>query len=389
MDLADFIIILLIISALVRGAEAGSVRQIFSAVGFFGGLLLGIWLEPHFIHYAHSQDSRSWLALLISLGAGVIFLSLGEYIGALLKGKIKNPKVNKIDKAFGSIVGIITILAITWLSASILSSLPFNNVQNEIRGSKIVSYLDRNLPPAPNVIASVSHAIDPNGFPKVFNGGEPVPPQNTNLPALKSLQPAVKKDAPSVVKISGDGCGGVVDGSGFIIAKNLVATNAHVVSGVKSPMVIEGNSEHPATVIHFDPNLDFAVLKVKNLAGKPLTINSNIVPNNTKSAVLGYPGGGPFNVQPAVVAQEFDATGQNIYNEGNTERNIYEIEAKVIPGNSGGPLITANGQVIGIVFAESTSYNKVGYALTMQKVVAEIHQTEQNQRPVSTGQCAS
>ncbi|MGH7237439.1 MAG: trypsin-like peptidase domain-containing protein, partial [Candidatus Saccharimonadales bacterium] len=165
-------------------------------------------------------------------------------------------------------------------------------------------------------------------------------------------------------------------------------TNAHVVAGVKSPFVIDASGEHSTTVIYFDSNLDFAVLQVNNLADPALAINPNIAANGSSAAVLGYPGGGPFDAQPAVVADEFDATGQNIYNQGNTERQIYEIQAKVIPGNSGGPLISADGRVIGIVFAESTSYNNVGYALTMKKVVAEIHQAEANQRPLSTGQCA-
>jgi S1-C subfamily serine protease len=67
---------------------------------------------------------------------------------------------------------------------------------------------------------------------------------------------------------------------------------------------------------------------------------------------------------------------------------VYELSAHIIPGNSGGPLITADGRVIGVVFAESTSYNDVGYALTMPQIVTEINQALAQNRNVSTGKCA-
>jgi S1-C subfamily serine protease len=82
------------------------------------------------------------------------------------------------------------------------------------------------------------------------------------------------------------------------------------------------------------------------------------------------------------------ATGRDIYGHGTTSRNVYEIQADVIPGNSGGPLVAKDGSVIGIIFAESTSYQHVGYALTTDKVVSEINQAAGHSQSVNTGQCA-
>ncbi|HSX47495.1 MAG TPA: trypsin-like serine protease, partial [Patescibacteria group bacterium] len=104
--------------------------------------------------------------------------------------------------------------------------------------------------------------------------------------------------------------------------------------------------------------------------------------------VLGYPGCGSFTASPAAILDEFNASGRDIYGSGLTVRSVYEIQAKVIPGNSGGPLIEKNGQVMGLVFAESTSYQNIGYALSMNKVNTEIMQSQLNQSPVSSGQCA-
>jgi len=390
MHLIDLLIIIFIIVSFARGLEIGAVRQVFSTVGFFGGLLLGTWLSHWLIRYAHTTQSRSWVALLCTLTVALLLLGVGEYVGLVLKVKLsRNHDGDLIDRAIGSVVGVVTLLAAVWLAAAILVRLPYTTVQTDIRSSSVIKFIDRHLPSAPNVIADLSHDIDPNGFPIVFSGQEPVP-LNINTPTPTPIQfiGAVNADQASVVKIEGIGCGGIVEGSGFVVSSDLVATNAHVVAGIPRPYVMDGNGEHRASVIWFDPNLDFAVLQVNDLAGKPLTINSSAIANGTSSVVMGYPDGGSFTANPAVVLDQFLADGNNIYGTGHTERQIYEIKATVIPGNSGGPLATANGQVIGIVFAQSTTYNQVGYALTMKQVVSELHQAEANPAPVSTAACA-
>jgi S1-C subfamily serine protease len=254
--------------------------------------------------------------------------------------------------------------------------------------SKIIAGINRVLPSAPNVIADLGKLIDPNGFPDVFIGSEPIPKGNVNLPALGSLLSAVNADKNSVVRIQGPGCGGIVSGSGFVVGTNLIVTDAHVVAGIAHPVVQDIDGTHSVQVIWFDPNLDLAVLRVNGLAGKPLALNGSNASSGTPAAVLGYPGGGEFTASPAAVLDEFEASGHNIYDSGVTLRSVYEIQATVIPGNSGGPLVTENGDVIGVVFAESTSYNHVGYALTMSKVISEIQQARNDQRVVSTGSCA-
>lgn len=390
MNLIDVLIIILLIISILRGAEVGAVQQIFSTAGFFLGLFIGAWASHWFVHFAHTSLSRSWVALIVTLSFGLALLAGGELVGSIVKRRVDKDKDGQVaDKVGGSVVGILTMLITVWLVAGILVRLPFPNLQNDLKNSSIISYLNRKLPAAPTAIAALSHVIDPDGFPQVFNGAEPVPLNiNTPTPSLGVLTAAVNQDRNSVVKIEGKGCGGLVEGSGFVVGKNLVATNAHVIAGVAQPYVVDNNGEHLATAIWFDPNLDFAVLQVNGLTANPLAIDTSIVSNGTSAVVMGYPGGGGFTANPAAVLDEFIATGSNIYGQGNTNRNIYEIKATVIPGNSGGPIATANGQVIGIVFAQSTTYNQVGYALTMQKVVTELREAEQSDVPVSTQSCA-
>lgn len=384
----NIIIILLIVVSIGRGWQIGWVRQFFSTVGFFGGLFLGAAIQPSIVNLAHTTLSRTILTLTITLGMAFLFLSIGEVVGYKLKAKIHLKQLHIIDNFLGSILSLATILFSVWLCAAILGSLAIPNLQADIENSSIIRFLNSHLPSSPSVISDIGSLIDPNGFPEVFIGGEPAPNSNYSLPTPAAMQAAVKQDAPSVVKIEGTGCGGIVEGSGFVVRPGLVATNAHVVAGIAHPYIYDANGTHSAKVIWFDPNLDFAVLKTTNLAGSPLTIDPNIVNNGTGGAVLGYPGGGQFTASTAAILNEFQATGRNIYGTGTTSRSVYELKANVIPGNSGGPLIMSNGQVDGVVFAESTTYYHVGYALTSNQIISAINQAQSQNRPRSTGSCA-
>jgi len=387
--LVDILIVLFALSALYRGLEIGFVRQLGSTAGFFGGLFLGAWAEPHTINLAHSQDSRALVTLLTTLGCALILLTVGEYIGLKIKRKVLRKKINSVDNGFGALLGVVSLLLSAWLIASVLSPLPFPALQTALRNSRIISALDKRLPAAPTVIADLGHLIDPNGFPQVFIGNEPSPPANVSSAAISGdLQAAVARDRRSVVKVEGQGCGGIVEGSGFVVGSNEAATNAHVVAGIRHPYIEDANGTHAATVVWFDPKLDFAILRASNLAGPKLTITAGSVGQGTAAAVLGYPGGGPFTAGAATVLDEFTATGRDIYGRGATDRSVYEIQADVIPGNSGGPLIVGNGSVIGVVFAESTAYQHVGYALTTDQVNSEVKQAAARNQPVSTGQCS-
>ena len=388
MDLLDVLIVLALILSVWHGRVVGVTRQVCATAGFVGGLFGGVFLEGKLIHLAHTASSRALLAFIVIWGSALLLLSVGEYVGAVLKFRMQRWRIDGIDGILGAFLGGATLLLSVWLGATLFRNAPLSWVQEQLQGSRIVAELDSKLPPAPHIIGKISHLIDPNGFPQVFTGIEPTPNTNAPLPNAGQLANAVEADRASVVKIEGRGCGGIVEGSGFVAAGDLVATNAHVVAGVAEPMVLDDNGEHASRVIWFDPDLDFAVLQVDNLHGKPLAIDTRSVADGTAAAALGYPGGGPFTVELATVLQSFEASGRNIYNQGETIRNVYSVHADIRPGNSGGPLIDQSGSVVGIVFAQSTTYDQVGYALAMQKVIQELHQVSSSSPTVGTGSCA-
>jgi S1-C subfamily serine protease len=388
-NVVDVLIVLVVIIAIVRGYSLGLVRQAGSTIGFIFGLYIGSWAGNIIMSHETSTLSRALTGLLATLIGGLIFLTIGESVSTTLKQKLTQVRpLDSFDGLLGSVMGAVTILLGIWLLASIAILGPAGSLQQAIKNSRILSSLNTSLPPATSLLSSLNKLIDPNGFPQVFSGLEPSPNTAVNLPSLGSFNAIVAADQASVVKVEGTGCGGIVEGSGFIAASDEVVTNAHVVAGVASPKVLSGGVLHNTRVIWFDTNVDLAILHVNDLSGRSLHIDSAEVPNNTPGVVLGYPGGGDFNVQPAAVIEHFTALGRNIYGQGSTSRDVYSLKAKIIPGNSGGPLIGSNGRVLGIVFATSTTYNDVGYALTGHQVASEINTALQSNTTYSTGACS-
>ncbi len=102
--------------------------------------------------------------------------------------------------------------------------------------------------------------------------------------------------------------------------------------------------------------------------------------------MAGYPQDGDLNLQAATVAGRVQARGQNIYNDAPVTREIYSIRSTVRPGNSGGPLLTTDGRVFGVVFARSTSDAETGYVLTADEVADEAARAATATAPVDTGQ---
>lgn len=389
MNFIDAAIVIFVIGSLYRGYELGLSRQLFSSIGFVVGLLLGSWLQRFTIRLVDTQAAQSMVALVTTLGTAFLLLSLGEVVGMRLRGRVEKWKLHKADGGLGAIIGAATLLLAVWLATAILLTLPLQNTQSYIKNSAIISRLNQTLPPATSLLSGLGRLINPNGFPEVFAGNEPALGGNTTIPGISpQLQKAIDTAKVSVVKFEGIGCGGIVNGSGFVIDSDLVATNAHVVAGVKNIYIRDARGQHIGRVVWFDPELDIAIVRASNLAGPPLLVKNEIAVSETQAAVLGYPGGGPLSAGGAKVLDRFTARGRDIYNDKITRRDVYSLAANVIPGNSGGPLIAADGTVIGVIFAQSTTYQNVGYALTAPQLITAINNAQAQNREVPNGSCA-
>jgi S1-C subfamily serine protease len=387
-SLVDIIIVILLIGSLLRGYQIGFIRQLSSTLAFIIGLYPGSMLSS-FVMTHISGPTKPLAGLAILLAVSFIFMTIAELFATRIKFSIRNNIVQQFDNGLGSIISVATLLLGIWLAGSLFQLAPASGLQTAVKNSQILSVLNRYLPPASSVLSSLNKLIDPNQSPQVFAGREPSSSANYTLPDENAYATMLASVRPSVVKLEGLGCGGLIDGSGFVYSSERIVTNAHVVAGVRSPKVTDSSGkQHNTTVVLFDANNDIAVLRVTNLDIKPLGINNTDATSGTSVFALGYPGGGGYGIQPGVILDQFTALGQDIYGQQRTERSVYSVQAKIVPGNSGGPIVDTSGQVRGVVFATSTTYDNVGYTLTAKQVAAELKQATAATAAQSTGQCS-
>ncbi len=388
MNLVDLVIVIVVALAAIRGLRLGAVVQVLSYGGMLVGLYFGARLASVTARWVQSQPARGSVALVTMLGAATIGAVAGRIVGNLAFSRVHRGRLGTVDSALGMGVAVVASLLVIWLLASTLvnSSL---HLGSSISESRIIRSLDDVLPAPPSVFSRVQSFLSSEGFPLAFAQLAPVSAGPVPLPGGTQLQQAVANAGASTVRVVGDGCGQIQEGSGFVVGPGLVVTNAHVIAGIPHPTVEDGNGVHQVTVVSFDPSFDLAVMRVRGINEPSLVLDPDQVARGVQAAVLGYPGGGPFTVIPAGVMADFEAEGRDIYGQGLTVRNVYEIDAVVRPGNSGGPLVQPDGEVIGVVFSRSTTNGDIGYALASPGVRSRVVSAASLTSPVSTGPCTT
>jgi S1-C subfamily serine protease len=391
MDALDIVLILFVILAAIHGLRLGAAVQVLSFAGGLIGLGIGIGLIVVISPHVHDQFMRTFVALLLLLVPSSVTWGIGRQVGAKLWKRMRGRRFAAVDSATGVVIAMAGTLVIVWLLASVLADSQYHLISSEIQQSRVVRAVTQVMPPLPNELATVERLLDENGFPLPYIGViQPVGP--VALPVSSAVRQAVDNAGRSTVQIIAEGCAGVViEGSGFVVAPGLVVTNAHVIAGTDNITEYDGVQSERATPVFFDPNYDLAVLRVPDLSVPPLRIDPNYVLRGTKAVVLGYPNGGAFNAQPAGVLMRFDPESTNIYGTASTQREIYELQALVRPGNSGGPLVEPNGLVVGVVFSRDANNSEIGFALSSPGVLQRVHEAQSVPAGsrVSTGGCIS
>lgn len=386
-DLVDVVVLVAVAVSAVRGIQLGASVQLGSYGGFWIGLFLGAIAAPIIVGPIHTPLWRTIVSLAILFGTATLLAGAGRKIGVRAWRTIRKARLAAVDSALGAAIAVVATLLGAWVIAGIAVNSPFSSLSSQVANSRIVRGLDKILPAAPSVFSRIQAFVNSQGFPSVFAS---LPPQLAGPVALPDnglVSQVVKVAAPSTLKIEGVGCGQIQEGSGFVVAPNVVVTNAHVVAGIANPFIIDSHGQHHASVVFFDPRLDLAILRTTGLTEPSLQVSTQTQYRDTQAVVLGYPGGGPLTYGPAGIMATFNATGRDIYGQGLTTRLVYEIEAIVRPGNSGGPLLDMSGQVIGVVFSRSTTNPDVGFALASPSVDQKIVANEGSTQPVSTGAC--
>ncbi len=332
--------------------------------------------------------ARVVVSLVAVFGAALLFAGAGQLL-AMRLGSALDRNLAVADAVLGAGAGVVLTAVALWLVASMLVSVRVAAVAPAIQSSRLLQAADRVLPPAPAFLARVQGLLDPTGLPPVFAGLEPAPAPDQPLPGAAEVAAAASRARASTFKITGTGCGGVQTGSGFLVSPVLVVTNAHVVAGIDHPVIHTGRGARQATPVLFDPELDIAVLRLSSAGGRPLTIVTTEVPSGTPAAVLGYPGGGQLRASAASVAASYQAIGRDVYSRGLARRPVYELRGRIGAGNSGGPVVNARGEVIGVIFSRSALHEDVAFAIRGEAVASKIAAVGRSGSGVVTGRCAA
>jgi S1-C subfamily serine protease len=170
-----------------------------------------------------------------------------------------------------------------------------------------------------------------------------------------------------------------------------VVTNAHVVAGEADTTVqLRGVGAHlPAVPVDFDPHDDVAVLKVDSLTAPALSVAPR-ARSGSSAAILGFPLDGTFDAEPARIGDTDTFSTEDAYGNGPVTRSITSLRGLVRPGNSGGPLVNAAGQVVATVFASITGTARPGgFAVPNAVVESQLAAARARRgRPVSTQACS-
>lgn len=388
MDWLDLGIAVVALAAAVHGARVGAAVQLVSFAGFVAGLLVGtvvlVALEPH----VHGQVAKTFLALVVLIVPATVLAGLFRQGGVRLWRVLRRVHFGVVDAVGGAAIAVSGTLVVCWLLASLLLNGAFTPLSQQIEGSSILRGVQDVMPPVPDAFATVERYLSTSGFPQVFVNALPQPLSPVSLATAAEVRRAVAAAQPSTVKVIALGCGAEQEGSGFAVGRGLFVTNAHVVAGTHDIAILTpSGQESPAVPVAFDPRFDLAVLRAPSLDVPVLRVDPGFITRGTSAVVLGYPGGGPFDARPAGVMSRFEAQGRDIYDNALTDRAVYELDAVVRPGNSGGPLVTPTGEVVGVVFSRSASNPDIGYALASPGVVRRVAAAERSTAPVSTEAC--
>lgn len=182
-----------------------------------------------------------------------------------------------------------------------------------------------------------------------------------SLPVFAQYETIVNRAKPSVVLIAVErvGARNMVTGSGFFVdPRGYIVTARHVIEGANRVVVLTSDGKQlPAIIVRYSTLFDGAVLKVEGIGFPALTFgDSDTVRQGQEVLLLGYP-------RVDVLGAESVTVTRGIVSALRPGEGLLQIDAALNSGNSGGPVLNARGEVIGIAVASIRSGQLLNFAV--------------------------
>ncbi len=392
MNFLDLVVIGVAAAAGYIGYRLGFVRRVISWGGLAIGLVVAVVFVPDVADALRGSPPRT--RLLASLAFVLVVATVAQAIGAAIGGAVHNRLgkhvgvgVQRGDRIAGAVVGVAGVLVVMWLLIPALAGSP-GWPARAVRDSAVARAIDRLAPAPPSESETLGRLVGDESFPEVFD--TLTSPDAGDPPADGIPAPAAAVVTRSTVKVEGQACDQIQEGTGFVVADNLVVTNAHVVAGeTRTRIDTQDGRRLDTEVVAFDPNRDLAILRVPGLGLAPLQEGNGAI--DDRGALFGHPGGGALRESPMRIAEQIVARGTNIERDASTEREVFVLAAVTAPGDSGAPVVDDAGRVLGVMFAYDTSRPATAYALTRTELDAVLDPVLAGTAPApkGTGGCLS
>lgn len=375
MNVADVLLVAGVGLFAALGFFRGLAAQVISLGGLVLGAVVGSFAAPYFL-----ADNSPWTPLAGLLGAAVGALLLGGLAATLGRPLLlflaARPSLALVDRIGGIAAGGAIGLALGWLVAVLALQQPALGLRADVRQSAILPRLVRAVPPD-SVLAALNR-FDP--FPLLPRLEERLPAPDQSVLA----SPGARAAADGVVKIRGTSCGVGVQGSGWIVRRGLVATNAHVISGEEDTTILAPSGQSlGAEPVYVDARNDVALLRVSSLRTAPLaTDRTGEFPRSV--ALLGYPRNGALTSTAGTAGAPRTVLAPGAYGGQVRPRTVVPLRGRVQPGESGGPVVDRQGSVVAMIFG-GTKQGRGGYAVPVGLVVDAV--SSGRLRPVEPGPC--
>ena len=367
----DLALLVLLLLTSLGGLRAGLVARATRLAGVALGLLaLGVTVPA--VLSAIDPDLlavRVGLAVAVAAGTVAAVTAAVMAVTAPVRAVLRLGPLSLVDRAAGAVASGIAAVLVAWLLVPAAAAIP-GRVSAEVRASAVLGAVDATLPPQPDVTRSLRALVGLAGSPEPLADLLPTPtpaaPPPDGAGLLDGTAGSTGLAAATWVHVVG--CGRLQTGSGFAIDADHVVTNAHVVAGGRELSIRDGaGGTREAVVVAFDPGRDLALLAAPGHGLTPLTPTGAGV--GDLAVVVGYPGG---STDPRPAAARVDRTvlgvGRDIYGEEGAERDLLFLATELQRGDSGAPVVDADGGLVGVVFAVSPDRPSVAYAVTADEV---------------------
>lgn len=388
----DILIVIAVLLAVRVGWRQGALAAVLAAVGIIAGLVLGTVLAP----LAMGLTDQAALRFLLAIGVLILLVGLGQLVGTslgmALRDRMRTRSGQRVDSSIGAVFQAAAAIVVIWLVSIPLASNLGGQPGQALRESRVLTTLNSVAPSRlaalPNGLAAL---LNESGLPPLVSpwerSGSDV---EVDAPAINIGDPELaERVRPSVIHVLGDAeaCSRRLMGSGFVTEPDYVITNAHVVAGTDKVRLDTVLGLKEADVVYYNSDVDIAVLHSPGLGLDPLPWAEQAAGTGDDAIVLGFPQSGPFTAEPARVRDRLTIAGPDIYSTGRVERDAYTVRGSIRQGNSGGPMINPEGQVLGVVFGASVEDSDTGYALTADEVRGHVGDVTQLVDATPTGSC--